>query len=112
MTSKGDLKGGLSRRSILKAGAAIAGTAVGSPSRPSHDLGAGNQGHRTARCRRVLFFREGDRRSSGQGSRLQGYDAEANKPDPNNANAQAKSERLGTRGAAAGFPQLQLTSAA
>ena len=68
----------LSRRTLLKGAAAVAGAAAGSDAitrLPDH-LGAGDQGHRAAPCRRVLFGGEGDRRPGGQGSRLQGDDAE------------------------------------
>ena len=63
---------------LLKAGAAVTGAAIGVRryQRISDDLGAGDQGHRTAPCRRVLFGGEGDRRPGRQGSRLQGHDAE------------------------------------
>ncbi len=71
-------KKGLSRRAILKAGAAVAGAAVGSDAYrrfPDH-LGAGHQEYRAPPCRRLLLGRPGDRRSGVEGPRLQGHDAE------------------------------------
>ena len=72
------MKAGPSRRAVLKAGGALLGGVAGAGAITGFptDLGAGHQEHRAAPRRRVVLGGQGDRRSSLEGSRLQGHDAE------------------------------------
>ena len=81
-TLRADRNTGVSRRNVLKGGAALGAAAasqvIGAPTIWAQEI----KDIEAASCRRFLFGREGDRRPGLQGSRLQGDRCRTSTPRP------------------------------